>query len=88
MIARLIENYFNNEQPAESVKKHLSNYYIAHTFVVCRSKIWLVSAKQIFLKEYILYRFWELQFEFLLSFSNKSLIISELMWMRSLKILT
>ena len=30
----------------------------------------LVSAKQIFPKEYILYEFWELQFEFLLSFKE------------------
>ena len=71
------------ENPNKRIKKHFLNYEQAHTYAVCRSDIWKIAAKTIFSKEYNCYSIHELQFEFFLCFSGRSLVIPELMWLRS-----
>ena len=79
----LKKTFFDDDEPIQRVKNHLSNYCVAHTYAVCRSSIWISAANFIFSKEYSYYGAWEIQFEFLIPFSNKSMVIPELMWMRS-----
>jgi glycosyltransferase domain-containing protein len=81
---RLNENLnLFEENPNKRIKKHFLNYEQAHTYAVCRSDIWKIAAKTIFSKEYNCYSIHELQFEFFLCFSGRSLVIPELMWLRS-----
>jgi glycosyltransferase domain-containing protein len=76
-------NSLLDEDPNDRIKKHFLNYEQSHFYAVCRSKIWKIAAETIFSKEYSCYSIHELQFEFLLTFAGKSIIIPELMWLRS-----
>jgi glycosyltransferase domain-containing protein len=69
--------------PADRIKKHFLDYVPAHYYSVCRTDIWKIAVKEIFSKEYSCYAIAELQLEFLMAYSGKSLIIPELMCLRS-----
>jgi len=73
----------NDINPASRLIKHFSNYVPAHIYAVCRASIWKIAAKFIFSKEYNFFAAYEIQFELILVYSGKSLVIKELMWMRS-----
>jgi len=69
--------------PNERIKKHFSNYVPAHIYSISRSKIWKIASKTVYSKEYSFFGALELQLEFLLLYGGKTLIIPELMWLRS-----
>jgi glycosyltransferase domain-containing protein len=73
----------DDPDPTARSGKHFSNYVPAHYYSICRTSIWKIAVQQAFSKKYNFYASSELQFEFLISFSGKSLIIPELMWLRS-----
>lgn len=69
--------------PTDRIKKHFSNYVPAHYYSVTRTKIRKIVMQEIFSKEYSCYALQELQLEFLMAYAGKTLIIPELMWLRS-----
>lgn len=69
--------------PNERIKKHFSNYVPAHIYSISRSKIWKIASKTVYSKEYSFFGALELQLEFLLLYGGKTLILPELMWLRS-----
>lgn len=73
----------DNSNPEVRLYKHFSNYVPAHVYAVCKAYIWKIAAYQVFSKEYNFYAASELQLEFILSFAGKTLVIPELLWMRS-----
>ena len=73
----------NEENPIERLKKHFSNYVPGHFFSVCRSDVFKKCVKESFSHEYSLFAASELQFEFFVVYSGKTLVIPELMWIRS-----
>lgn len=73
----------NDDNPTNRIKKHFSNYGIAHFYAVCRTDIWKIAAKTTFSKEYSCFAMAEIQMELILCYAGKSLIIPELMWLRS-----
>jgi len=75
----------DDANPSVRIKKHFLNFIPAHLFAISKSFIWKIIAKGVFSKEYKFYASFELQFEFLLPFANKSLSIPELMWLRSME---
>lgn len=82
-----LKKFSLNENCAlERVKKHMENYTVAHVYSVIRTFKWDVICKHVFKKEFALYAAFELQIEFLLSFSGKTKIIPELMHMRNLMV--
>jgi glycosyltransferase domain-containing protein len=69
--------------PTDRIKKHFSNYTPAHFYSVNRTKIWKIVMKEMCSKKYSFYASAEIQFEFLMVYAGKTLIIPELMWLRS-----
>ena len=80
---RLKANYLNYDDSNKRILKHFSRYKQSHLYAVSKSKFWKVIAKAIFSKEFNFFAAWELQFEYLLPYAGKSLVIPELMWLRS-----
>jgi glycosyltransferase domain-containing protein len=80
---KLKDLILDDPSPMVRLRKHFSNYIPAHIYAVCRSSTWKIAAKYIFSKEYNFFAASELQMEFLLSYAGKSLVIPELLWMRS-----
>ena len=74
---------FLDSVPADRIKRHFSNYVPAHVYSVTRTKIRKIVMQEIFSKEYYCYAISELQLEFLMAYAGKTLIIPELMWLRS-----
>ncbi len=72
-----------HSDPNKRIEKHFSNYEQGHLYAVCEAKIWKIAAKTVFSKEYNFYAAWELQFEYLIPFSKKSLVLPNLLWLRS-----
>ena len=68
---------------ADRIKSHFNNYAPAHIYSICRTEIWKIISEGIFSKEYNFYSAFEFQIEFLICYSGKTKIISELMWLRS-----
>tara|TARA_B100000989_G_scaffold83491_1_gene59810 strand:+ start:2740 stop:3816 length:1077 start_codon:yes stop_codon:yes gene_type:complete len=73
----------DDDNAIKRVKKHFSKYVPAHFYSVTRSNIFKIICKNVFEKNYKVYSFFELQFEFLVMVSGKSKIIPELMWLRN-----
>lgn len=67
----------------DRIKSHFNNYAPAHIYSICRTEIWKIISEGIFSKEYNFYSAFEFQIEFLICYSGKTKIISELMWLRS-----
>lgn len=72
-----------DSNPIDRIKRHFANYTIAHMYSVSRTKIWKIVVQEVFSKEYACYAIAELQIEFLMLYAGKTLIIPELMWIRS-----
>jgi glycosyltransferase domain-containing protein len=72
-----------DSSPIVRINKHFANYTPAHMYSVSRTKIWKIFVHEIFSKEYQCYAIAELQIEFLMLYAGKTLIIPELMWLRS-----
>ncbi|OUX38011.1 MAG: hypothetical protein CBE33_01810 [Candidatus Pelagibacter sp. TMED273] len=68
---------------SERITKHFHSYVPAHEYSVMWSSKWKLICKHIFKKEYSFFAAFELQIEFLVMVSGKSIIIPELMWMRN-----
>ena len=73
----------DNSNSLDRLIKHFSNYVPAHIYAVCRASVWKNAAQMILSKEYNFYAASELQMEFLLVYAGRTLVIPELMWMRS-----
>ena len=73
----------DDDKAINRVKKHFFKYVPAHFYSVTRSDIFKIICKNVFEKNYKVYSFYELQFEFLVMVSGKSKIIPELMWIRN-----
>ena len=67
----------------QRIRRHFSNYTMAHTWSVIRFEKWKIICKYIFSKEYNFSAVWEMQLEFLVMASGKTKIIPELMWLRN-----
>ena len=80
---KLKDLILDDPNPMVRLRKHFSNYVPAHIYAVCRSSTWKIAAKATFSKEYNFFAASELQMEFLLSYAGKTLVIPELLWMRS-----
>ncbi len=65
------------------LRRHFTNYTMAHTWSVIRYEKWKIISKCIFNKEYNFCGVWEMQLEFLVMVSGKTKIIPELMWLRN-----
>lgn len=72
-----------DENPMSRIKKHFLNFIPAHCYSICRTNFWKIAMAEAFYKEYNFFASGEKQFEFLITFSNKSISIPELMWLRS-----
>jgi hypothetical protein len=71
------------EDPNDRIKKHFTRYIPRHCYSVCRSNYWKIAISEACYKEYSFFGSTENHFEFLITFSNKSIAIPELMWLRS-----
>jgi glycosyltransferase domain-containing protein len=80
---KLKDLILDDPSPMTRLSKHFSNYVPAHLFSVCRTSIWKIATKAAFSKEYNFFAASELMTEFLLSYAGKTLVIPELLWMRS-----
>jgi glycosyltransferase domain-containing protein len=80
---KLKNHNLNDLIPADRIKKHFFDYVPAHYYSVCRTDIWKIAVEETFSKKYSCQAITELQFEFLMAYSGKSLIIPELMCLRS-----
>jgi glycosyltransferase domain-containing protein len=80
---KLKDLILNDTSPMNRLIKHFSNYVPAHTYSVCRTSIWKVAAQSTFSKEFKFFAAFELQLEFILTYAGKTIVIPELMWMRS-----
>ena len=80
---KLKNHNLNDLIPTDRIKKHFFDYVPAHYFSVSRTDFWKIAVEEIFSKEYSCKILLELQFEFLMAYSGKSLIIPELMCLRS-----
>jgi|688.fasta_scaffold55566_3 glycosyltransferase domain-containing protein len=79
-----LKNLILDDQSSISrLRKHFSNYVPAHIYAITRSSIWKIAVKAIYSKEYNFYASVEIQMEFLLCYAGKSLVIPELLWLRS-----
>ena len=76
----------NDNNSNKRIQKHFSNYVPAHIYSICRTKKWKDVAKVVFKKEYSFYSAMEFQIEFLLCYSGKTKILSELLWLRSYEV--
>ncbi|MDA7697755.1 TIGR00180 family glycosyltransferase [Candidatus Pelagibacter sp.] len=81
--SKLINRNLNNPDPMIRLKTHFSDYVPLHMYGVTQSSLWKIAAKAIFSKEYSFFAAGEIQIEFLLLFAGKSLVIPEILWMRS-----
>jgi glycosyltransferase domain-containing protein len=73
----------DNHNPNDRIIKHFSNYTPAHIYGVCRTSVWKIAAQTTFSKEFPFFASMELQLEFILLFAGKTLVIPELLWLRS-----
>lgn len=73
----------DNPNSLDRLIKHFSNYVPSHIYAVCRASVWKNAAQMTFSKEYNFFAASELQMEFLLVYAGRTLVIPELMWMRS-----
>ena len=80
---KLKNRFQDDDDPAIRLKKHFSDYTIAHMYGVTRASFWKIIAKSVFSKEYNFFAAMELQLEFLILYAGKSTVLPELMWMRS-----
>ena len=84
LVYPLLKNHkLIDEDPMIRIKKHFSNYIPRHCYSICRSNYWKIAWSEAYFKEYNFLGAPEKYFEFLITFSNKSVSIPELMWLRS-----
>ena len=76
----------DHDSALERITKHFHNYLPAHEYSVMLTSTWKPICKHVFKKEYSFFAAFELQIEFLVMVSGKSIIIPELMWMRNRKV--
>ena len=80
---QLKNNRFLETEPIDRIKKHFMNYMPRQCFSVCKTNFWKIAMITALKKVYSFFGQHEFQVEFLLTFSNKSETIPELMWLRS-----
>lgn len=74
----------SQKEPSERLKYHFKNYTPSQIFSVCKSKEWKIGMESLRV-EFGFFAQMEMQFELTLSYSGKSLVIPELMLLRSLE---
>lgn len=82
---KLKNRFLDDCNPKKRISKHFNNYTQAHLYSVIRTAKWKIICKSVFQKEFNFYAAWELQIEFLVASSGKSMILQELLWMRNLE---
>ena len=80
---RLKNLFLLDTVPADRVKKLFSNYTPTHYYSVARTEIRKIVMKEVFARQYSCIEVGELQLEFLMAYAGNTLIIPELMWLRS-----
>ena len=75
--------YLDQGNVLQRLRRHFTNYTMAHTWSVIRFEKWKIICEYIFNKEYNFCGVWELQLEFLAMVSGKTKVIPELMWLRN-----
>ena len=73
----------DSKYPEERVTKHMSNYAPRYVYAICRKSAWTKVWENILSKEFAFYAAGEIQFELCMSIAGKSLVLPELMWLRS-----
>jgi glycosyltransferase domain-containing protein len=69
--------------PIERINRHMGEYVPRLIYAVCRTSSWVRIWKEILVKEFDFYAAAEIQFEICMCINGKSLILPELMWLRS-----
>lgn len=72
----------SQKDPSERLKYHFKNYNPSQIFSVCKSKVWKIGMESLRV-EFGFFAQMEMQFELTLSYSGKSIVIPELMLLRS-----
>ncbi len=73
-----------DDDPLIRVQRHMESYEVSQIYAVCRTKSWTQAFDQITLREFPFFAAGEIQFEMCMSFAGKSMVIPNLMWLRSL----
>lgn len=73
----------NQKFPSERLNYHFKNYTPSQIYSVCRSKVWKIAMQGFGKEDFHFFPQMEMQFEMTLSYAGKSVVIPELMWMRS-----
>ncbi len=73
----------NQELPSERLNYHFKNYTPSQIYSVCRSRVWKIAMQGFGKEEFHFFPQMEMQFEMTLSYAGKSVVIPELMWLRS-----
>jgi glycosyltransferase domain-containing protein len=86
---RLFENLKGNnllyDDPNKRVIKHMSNFVPKHFYSVCRTSLSKNIFKKVFSYEHKFFSSFELQIETLMPYLGKTVVINELMFLRSLE---
>lgn len=69
--------------PVERACAHMKDYVPSLVFAISRRSAWTTAFNAIFKKEFQTFAIGELQFEISLSFAGKSMVLPQLMWLRS-----
>ena len=69
--------------PVERVCVHMNDYVPSLIYAIARTSAWLIAFKGILHKEFGFFASGELQFEIALSFAGHSMVLPQLMWLRS-----
>jgi glycosyltransferase domain-containing protein len=73
-----------DDDPLIRVQRHMESYEVSQIYAVCRTKSWTQAFDQITLREFPVFAAGEIQFEMCMSFAGKSMVIPNLMWLRSI----
>lgn len=73
----------DSKYPEERITRHMSRYVPRLTYAICKRDIWVKVWESILAKEFAFYAAGEIQFEMSMSIAGRSLILPELMWLRS-----
>lgn len=75
----------DSDVPFERLSSHMQKYVPCQVCAVCRSDIWKDIWRHVLAKEFSFFSAGELQFEMCLSYTGRSKVISEVMWLRSIE---
>lgn len=80
---KLLDYKIFHNDPQERVKNHMRDYVPSLIYGITRAHNWKIAASSYTDEEFPVFAMFELQMEIILSFSGKSKVIPNLMWLRS-----